>query len=249
MTIESLNVALRTDVGTHNMRRMRLRDALMPAVIYGGKEKSVSISLEHKTLAKALEDPSFHTRLITLHIGKAKEQVILKSIQRHPAKNLLLHADFLRVSADHKINLRVPLHFINEDQCAGIKIDGGMLIRAVNDVEVACLPGNIPEYIEVNVEEMRLGDQRHLSEVVWPKGVESVALSYGNEHDLSVASIVVQRTADEIEASLQTAEELAAAAAAAEAEATEEEAAEKGDADKDADKDANKDTNKDADSS
>jgi large subunit ribosomal protein L25 len=178
---------------------MRRIDDAIPAVIYGGGKDVLMIQIPHKDMAKALEDESFHSRLLTLEIGSEKEQVILKDLQKHPAKPRILHADFYRVSADHKLTLKVPLHYINEDKCIGIKLEGGMLIRNINEVEVSCLPGNIPEYIEVNVEELGLNGHIHLSDIIWPEGVESVELSHGESHNLSIVTVAEQRTAEEQE--------------------------------------------------
>lgn len=197
--ISVLSAQSRQAGGTSAMRRMRREQNTIPAVIYGGKKDTLAIQISHKEMMKALEDESFYTRLLTVEIGDQKEQVILKDIQRHPVKANILHVDFYRVSADHKLHIKIPLRYTNEDKCEGIKIDGGMLIRNINEVEVNCLPGNIPEYIEIDVQDLRLNQHVHLSDIAWPEGVESVDLSYGEEHDLSAATIAEQRVIEEQE--------------------------------------------------
>lgn len=197
--VSQLSVEPRDTSGTGNARRMRRGASMMPAVIYGGEGDSVMIQIAHKDMIKALEDDSFYTRLLTLDVGGKEERVILKNVQWHPAKNMLMHADFFRVSKDHKINIKVPVRCINEDKCLGIKTDGGMLIRSLNEVEVSCLPENIPSFIEVDIAEVRLGDHLHLSDIAWPEGVESVDLSHGEERDLSLLTIAEQRVEIEVE--------------------------------------------------
>ena len=202
-----LTVEMRQSGGTGVARRMRRIQDVVPAVIYGGKQGPVAIQIPHKDIAKALEEESFHSRLLTLEIGTNKEQVILKEIQKHPAKPRVLHIDFYRVSADHKLAIKVPLHYTNEDKCVGIKIEGGMLIRNINEVEVSCLPAHIPEYIEVDVQELGLNQHIHLSDITWPEGVESVDLSHGESHNFSAVTIAEQRAVEEIEATEETPEE------------------------------------------
>lgn len=196
-TTEVLRAELRESGGTGEARRTRRIKGMMPGIIYGTKDKPLAIQIAHKDMMKALENESFHTHLLTVEVDSKKEQVILKDLQRHPAKDQLLHADFFRVSADHKLTIKVPLHYIHEDKCEGIKVDGGMLIRSINEVEVSCLPADIPEYIEVDVQSVRLGEHIHLSDIEWPQGVKSVDLSYGEEHNLSVVTVSAQRVEEE----------------------------------------------------
>lgn len=197
--VSELSVQQRKAGGTSGSRRMRRAEDVIPAIIYGGGSDPVPIQIVHKDMLKALEDESFYTRLLTLRVGANEERVVLKDLQWHPAKPRVLHADFFRVSKDHKLNIKVPLHYVNEDKCLGIKTDGGMLIRSINEVEVSCLPEHIPAYIEVDIAELRLGEHLHLSNIAWPEGVESVALSHGEEHDLSLVTIAEQRVAEEAE--------------------------------------------------
>ena len=114
-------------------------------------------------------------------------------MQRHPAKNTIMHVDFLRVSAKTKLTMQVPLHFINEDTCHGVKIEGGTISHALNDIEVSCLPKDLPEYIEVDMAELKVGENIHLSDLALPEGVESVALSHGADHDLLVSAVNVTK--------------------------------------------------------
>ena len=115
--------------------------------------------------------------------------MLLKDLQRHPAKDLLMHADFLRVDKNQPIVVNVPLHFTNEEACIGVKVQGGRISHFVNDIEIRCLPKDLPEYIEVDMLKVESGTVLHISDVVLPTGVESVALSHGSEHDLAIANI------------------------------------------------------------
>src|SRR5690606_34860955 len=135
-------------------------------------------------LIRHLEHEAFYSHIITLDLGGQSESVILKDLQRHPAKAQILHADFLRVSKTKKIHVNVPLHFINEDTCKGVKLGGGSIAHNLTQLEVACLASDLPEYIEVDLADVDVGQILHISDLKLPKGVESVALSHGADHDL-----------------------------------------------------------------
>ena len=117
------------------------------------------------------------------------EDVILKDVQRHPAKPVILHVDFLRVSKTQKLQTKVPLHFINEETCVGVKLSGGNISHNMTELDISCLPGDLPEYIEVDVAEVEMGQILHISDITLPKGVESVGLSHGEEHDLPIFTV------------------------------------------------------------
>ena len=191
----TLNAVLRKDVGKGASRRLRHAD-LVPAIIYGGEVEPVQITLEGKAIRKALEAETFYSQIVILEVEGAAQQVILKDVQRHPAKEFAMHMDFLRVDATHAITTHIPLHFLNEDACVGVKA-GGVINHARVEVEVKCLPADLPEFIEVDMAEVDLGAHLHLTDLTMPKGVELVALLQGEGHDLDVASVQKTRGADE----------------------------------------------------
>jgi large subunit ribosomal protein L25 len=192
----TLNAQARSDEGKGASRRLRRLEAKLPAVIYGGKEAAQSITLELKELVKALENEAFYSHVLTINIDGKPQQAVIKALQRHPAKNTPLHADFLRVDATHKLVMKVPLHFLNQDTCVGVKSEGGAISIMANDVEVACLPSNLPEYIAVDLKDVHVGTTLHLSSIVLPAGVEIPALALGHDHDQPIAN-VHKNTADE----------------------------------------------------
>jgi len=179
----------REDTGKGASRRLR-RQALVPAIIYGGKTEPQQISILSKDFIKHLENEAFYSHIITINVDGKKEDAILKDLQRHPAKPVIIHADFLRVSKDQKFTTKVPLHFINEETSIGVKTQGGIVNHIMTELEISCLPGDLPEYIEVDLANIELGQNVHISEITLPKGVESVALAHGEDHDLSVAAII-----------------------------------------------------------
>ena len=184
-----LNAETREDEGKGASRRLRRLENKVPAIIYGGKNKPANIKLLHKDLIKQLENEAFYSHIITINLDGKEESVILKDLQRHPAKLEVLHADFFRVSKTKKFQTNSPLHFINEDTCHGVKVEGGVISRAMTSIEISCLPADLPEFIEVDMESVELGQTVHISDVKLPKGVTSVALSHGEDHDLPVASV------------------------------------------------------------
>lgn len=188
-----LNAIARKDVGKGASRRLRHAD-LVPAIIYGGEAEPVQVTLEGKAVRKALESEAFYSQIVTLEVEGAEQPVILKDLQRHPAKEFAMHMDFLRVDATHAINTHVPLHFINEEACAAVKA-GGIVSHTRVEVEIKCLPADLPEFIEVDMGEVELGGHIHLSNLTLPAGVELVA------HDLAqdVASVTAARGAKEDE--------------------------------------------------
>ena len=185
-----LNCSVRTDLGKGASRRLRRLDNNIPAVLYGGDKDPIALTIAHKDIARATENEAFFAHIITLKIGDKKEQAVIKALQRHPARAIILHADFLRVSATHAIIVKVPIHFLNEETCVGVRLGGGNIIRTMNEIEVSCLPKDLPEYIEVDMLEIDLGESVHLSEITLPEGITSVALSHGEDSiDLSIAIV------------------------------------------------------------
>lgn len=184
-------------MGKGASRRLRRLESKVPAIVYGGKKEPQCLSLIAKDLKKSLENEAFYSSILTLKIGDTTESVILKSLQRHPFRAEILHADFQRVSQDQPIHVNVPLHFLNEDSCKGVKLGGGMVERHLTEVEVVCLPRDLPEFIEVDLADVEVGQLLHLSDLKVPAGVKIAALQLGPDHNLPVVGITKPRGADE----------------------------------------------------
>ncbi len=188
-----INAELRRATGKGASRRLRRLAGQVPAILYGGDQPPAPLTLARKDLEHALENEAFLSSVLTIHVDGGAQRAILKDLQRHPAKDRVLHADFLRVSDDVRIKVHVPVHFINEQSCAGVKLGGGMIQHQATDIEVQCLPGDIPEFIEVDMVAVEVGQIIHLSDLALPAGVESVALALGADHDHAVASVLAPR--------------------------------------------------------
>lgn len=201
-----VNAEIREDLGKGASRRLRRLEDKIPGIVYGTGKKPQSISLVHKDITKHLEDEAFYSHILTLKIGSKKEQVILKDLQRHPFKPKITHMDFMRVSATEKLHTSVPLHFINEDTCPGVK-EGGVVNHSFTTVEVACLPKNLPEFLAVDMAEMEMDQILHLSDIKLPKGVELVELAHGEAHDQAIATIHKARAAVSSDAEGEEADE------------------------------------------
>ncbi|USF87980.1 50S ribosomal protein L25/general stress protein Ctc [Candidatus Endoriftia persephonae] len=160
----------RSDTGKGASRRLR-RTGMVPGIIYGGHQEPSMISLAHNELILHLDHEAFYSHILNLKVGDATEQVVLKDLQRHPAKPFIMHIDFQRISAGEKIRMQVPLHFTNQETAPGTKA-GGQASHMLSDVEITCLPKDLPEFIEVDMGEMNVGDAIHLSELKLPAGVE-----------------------------------------------------------------------------
>jgi len=189
-----VNVELREDMGKGASRRLRRLEDKVPAIVYGAGKKPQPLSLVHKDVIKHLEDEAFYSHILTLKAGSKTEKVILKDLQRHPFKPKITHMDFMRVSATQKFTTSVPLHYINEDVCPGVK-EGGVINHSYTTVEISCLPKNLPEYIEVDMAEIEMDQILHLSDIKLPKGVEIVELAHGADHDQAIATIHKARAA------------------------------------------------------
>ncbi len=199
---------LREDMGKGASRRLRRLADKIPAIIYGGDKDPQPLTIIRKDLEKSLENEAFYSHVLAVNVGGEVQKAILKDLQRHPAKAIIMHADFLRVDASKKLQVHVPLHFINEDSCYGVKMEGGIIQHQVTDIEVSCLPANIPEYIEVDMLDVHTGQIVHLSDIALPEGVTSVALALGEDHDLAVASVIAPKGGkDEDEEDVAAAEE------------------------------------------
>ncbi len=185
-----LSAKARNDLGKAASRRLR-KTGQVPAVLYGGGGDSTptSVSLRHDDLLHSLEHEEFYTHLLTLDIDGKKESVVLKDLHRHPAKRVVLHADFLRIDKSKKIKMLVPLHFLNEESSHGVKMEGGAVNHLMNAVEISCLPDQLPESIEIDLQEMKLGDSIKLSEMTLPEGVSIALLDRGEEYDQAIVTI------------------------------------------------------------
>jgi large subunit ribosomal protein L25 len=194
-----LEASIRQDMGKGASRRLR-RDKKVPAILYGGNATPVALVMDHDKVMHSLEHEAFYSHILTVNVDGKSENAVLKDLQRHPFKPTILHLDLQRVSADEKLRMNVPLHFIGEDMAPGVKQSGGVISHLVNDVEIACLPKDLPEYIEVDVSALQLNDTVHLSDLKLPSGTELVELQHGPEHDQPVVSIHLPRGAKEEEA-------------------------------------------------
>jgi large subunit ribosomal protein L25 len=188
-----LYAEVREDLGKGASRRLRRLADQVPAIIYGANKDPQPLSIIRKDLEKALENEAFFSHVLVVNIGGKKEKAILKDLQRHPARNSVTHADFLRVDENVAIKVHVPIHFLNEKTCHGVKIQGGMIQHQATDIEVLCLPTDIPEFIEVDMADVKAGEIIHLSNITLPAGVTSVALALGEDHDLAIASVVAAK--------------------------------------------------------
>jgi len=174
-----LKAEARGDLGKGASRRLR-RAGQVPAILYGGGQEPLygggqepqPLVLNHLDVLNQLKNEAVYSHILTLHLGDRSESVVLRDLQRHPFKPTILHIDFLRVSADRELRVHVPLHFLNEETARGVKQQGGIVSRALIDLEVVCLPKNLPEFIEVDIAELGIGDALHLSQISLPAGVE-----------------------------------------------------------------------------
>jgi large subunit ribosomal protein L25 len=209
MAIE-VSATIRKAQGTGASRRLR-KTGRVPGIVYGGKEPML-IDVDHNNLYHALRNEAFHASILALDLGGKKEQVLLRDFQMHPFRQQVLHIDFQRVQADKKIHMKVPLHFINADIAPGVKVGGGIISHVLNDMEVSCLPADLPAAIEVDLSTLDLGHSIHISDIKMPKGVDVAGHHHGGD---AVATVQIPRGAVEAAAEATTTE--AAAPAAGEA--------------------------------
>lgn len=198
MTIE-INAVKRDVKGTGASRRLR-RAGSVPGVVYGGGKDAVTVELAHKELFLQFRHEAFHASVLSLNLDGKKESVLLRDYQLHPVRNTIQHIDFQRVSATEKIHVKVPFHFINADVAPGVKLGGGIVAHILTEADVSCLAKDLPEFIEVDLAALEMGQSVHLSQIKLPKGVEFVQLAHDN--DATVASIAKTRgsVADDAEA-------------------------------------------------
>jgi large subunit ribosomal protein L25 len=207
--IHEIPAELRTDQGKGASRRLRHAD-VVPAILYGGKDKPQSIQFVHKDVYMASQHEWFYSAILDLKIDGKNQKALLRDMQRHPYKQRLLHLDFQRVNENEALKIRVPLHFLNQEKSPAGKTAGVLVTHELNEIVVSCLPKDLPEYIEVDLAELSQGDIVHLSDLKLPAGLEIPELKLGKEHDVAV--VLAKLAREEVE---EITPEAAAAAAAA----------------------------------
>jgi large subunit ribosomal protein L25 len=186
--------------GTGASRRLR-RESKVPGIVYGAGKDATPIEVDHKDLWFKLKMEAFHASILDMEIGTEKSQVLLRDYQMHPFRPIILHVDFQRVAADKKIHMSVPLHFVNEAISPGVKVAGGLVEHVMKELEIECLPKDLPEFIEVDLANLQAGHSLHVSALALPAGVEAIV---PKGEDPTVATVVIPRmmTADEEAAEL-----------------------------------------------
>jgi len=185
---------VRARSGSNLVRRLR-REGDVPAVLYGGGKDSIHIAINHDVLFHSLEKEEFHSAIIIINTDGNKEQAILRDVQRHPHKINIMHADFQRVDDKKILTMSLPIHFMGEDECIGVRNEGGIISHLMNDVEISCLPKDLPESIELDISNLDLNESLHLSDIQLPDGVNITTLMHdeNNEHDYAVVSVLPPR--------------------------------------------------------
>ena len=204
----------RTDVGKGASRRLR-RAGRLPGIVYGHHSEATAITLDADTVKHQLDNEAFYSHILTLKLDGKSERVVLKDLQRHPYKPLAVHIDLQRVSEDEALHMQVPLHFLNEEKCKGVRQSGGVISRIYNEIEILCLPKDLPEYIEVDILDLDLGEAIHMNEIKLPEGVELYAAHHGGDIEQPIVSVQAPRVVEEeeTEGEEEAAEETSAAAA------------------------------------
>ena len=201
-----INAERRELMGKAASRRLRKKEDKVPGILYGGSDDPVPLVVHYKDLLKAMQDESFFSQILEVSFGKMSQQAVVRDLQRNPASEKVTHIDFLRVQADREINVAIPLRFLNEEECPGVKVDGGSVTHNLTEIEVSCLPANLPEFIEIDMAELEIGDSIRLSDLTVPEDVVIVALaSVDEDRDVQVASVIAPRL--EIEEELDVDEE------------------------------------------
>ena len=196
-----LNAESRTDTGKSASRRLR-HAGKIPAIIYGGGTDPEALTLSHNEVLRNLENEAFYSHILSIKIDGKETRAILRDLQRHPSRYMVLHMDLQRVREDEKLKTSVPLHFLGEEDAPGVK-EGGLVMHDLTELEVECFPRDLPEFIAVDVSELEIGDSIHLSGVTVPEGVTLLELERGDAHDQSVVSIHVKRIVEEIDETLE----------------------------------------------
>ncbi len=178
----------RDDMGKGASRRLR-REGKVPAILYGGGRPPRNLAFDHNRVIQQLENESFYSSVLSVKVGDKEQAVILKDLQRHPAKRQVMHMDLQRIREDEEIRMNVPIHFLNEDIAVGVKQGGGKVSHLMTDVEVVCLPKYLPEYLEIDIADVELNEMRYISDIPLPEGVTIPLLAQGEEADQPIVSI------------------------------------------------------------
>ena len=214
-----INAERRKLMGKAASRRLRKKEDKVPGILYGGSDDPIPLVVHYKDLLKAMQDASFFSQILEVSLGKKSQQAVVRDLQRNPASEKVTHIDFLRVQADREINVAIPLRFLNEEECPGVKVDGGSVTHNLTEIEVSCLPANLPEFLEIDMADLEIGDSIKLSDLTVPKDVVIVALASADEdRDVQVASVIAPRL--ETEEELDVVDEDALAASGEEGSAT-----------------------------
>ena len=203
MKIE-INAKERKSKGTGASRRLR-HEGTTPGILYGGVKDSISLEIDTKELFMQFRHEAFHASILTINLEGKKESVILRDFQMHPVRNNIQHIDFQRINENEKINVKVPFHFVNEDTAPGVKIEGGLVSHIMTEIDISCLPKDLPQYIEVDLGELAMGESIHLSEITVPEGVELTSLT--DENDPAITSISKPKVVVEEEIVTEASEE------------------------------------------
>ena len=190
-----LNADPRERTGSNKARVIRKIDGMVPAIVYGDEKETINLKLKLNELTKAAENELFYTQVLLIKTGENEEKVVLKELQKDPAKGKFLHADFQRVSRKTKLKVVIPVNFLNEDECKGVKEEGGVVAKAIREIEIMCLAGNIPESIDVDIENLNLGESLRLTEISLPEGSEIPGLT--EETDQMVVSVNAPKAVEE----------------------------------------------------
>ena len=183
---------MREDLGKGASRRLR-RQHLIPAVLYGAGRPAWSLNLKENQLMRNLQEEGFYASIIDLTLEGKKQKVFLRDLQRHPSKPFVLHVDLQRVRDDVEMTVVIPVHLLNEETAYGVKMEGGIVQHNLPSIEIECLPANLPEYLELDIEELKVGESLNLSDIKYPEGVTSTELEQGEDHDLSVVTIYIPK--------------------------------------------------------
>mgnify|MGYP001411321724 FL=1 len=188
----------RGDMGKGASRRLR-KSEMVPAIVYGAKKAALSIQLKHSDVLKSSSQESFYSQILDLSIDGKVERVVLKDMQRHPYKPFVMHMDFQRVDESAALTIRIPVHFLNEEDCIGVKQEGGVIARLMTEIEITCLPKDLPESIEVDVANLSVGDAVHLADLVLPDGVEITSITSGGDGAAAIVQVAMPRMVEEEE--------------------------------------------------
>lgn len=211
----------RAEQGKGASRRLR-HTGKFPAIVYGAGKEPAAVTLEHNEIVRYLEEEAFYSQVLKIDLEGVSEKVVLRDLQRHPAKPFILHMDLQRIKENEEIRVHIPIHFLNEDTCPGVKL-GGQVSHQIVEVEISSLPKDLPEFLELDMAEMEIGDTLHLSDLKIPEGVQLMALAQDEEHNLGVVSIhkaraLEEEKVEEVEAEAETPEEASGTEAGSESE-------------------------------